>query len=304
MPVCGIEKAYIALLTSDTTGGLIYGTPAYYQNVQELDIKPKTNTDKAYAENRLVDQAAQFDSADVTMNLYDLISAQRAEILGQAIASAGGTVASSGDEAPFVAILYKSPLRKGAYRYGVLYKGQFQPDDMTMKGVEGKPDLSQVPKLIGTFQPTDYQFTDGTKVKHPWEYHVDTTDPNCPADIDDTWFDAVTVPGADITPPTVITTPLDAATSVAVTANMIWTFDEAIASACMTAANFFIMKAADGTLVAGALTIDGTGKIVTLDPTASLTAATPYIAICTTNVTDLAGNHLANTSITNFTTAS
>ena len=294
MPIVGVEKLYIATQTKDDLTGLTYDVPAYFPGIKEIGVKPKQNTEKLYAENILWDQATSFDSADVDITQADLTSAQRASILGQTIAAAGGVYAKGTDIAPYVAVLYKANLSGGGFRYGVLYKGAFGLPDDSMKGQEGKKDF-QVPKLSAIFQPTKYNGM--------WEYHVDSTDPNCPVGIDETWFTAVTIPTVDTIPPTVITTPVDAAAAIAVTANMIWTFNEAIDVARVTAANFFLMKASDGTLAPGALTIDGTSKIVTLDPTANLTAATPYIAICTTNVTDVAGNHIAGTSITNFTTA-
>lgn len=294
MPVIGIEKLYVAEQTKDDDIGLTYDTPVRFLGVQEVDMKPKQNTEKLYAENKLWDQATSLDSVDTTINLTDLTSSQRAMVLGQTIASEGGVYASADDLAPYVALLYKTNLSGGGYRYGVLYKGQFTLPQDSAKGQEGKV-VFQTPSISAIFQPT---INNGM-----WEYHVDTTDPNCPVDIDSTWFTAVKIPGADITPPTVTTTPADAATTVAVTANMVWTFNEAIDTNKVTAANFFLVKATDGTLIPGALTIDGTSEIVTLDPTSNLDAATAYIAICTTNVTDVAGNHLAATSITNFTTA-
>ena len=50
-----------------------------------------------------------------------------------------------------------------------------------------------------------------------------------------------------------------------------------------------LVKAADGSIVAGALTYTLATKTVTLDPTASLSAATPYI-LTVSRVRDLAGN--------------
>jgi len=294
MPIVGIEKLYVAKQTKDEVDGLTYDTPVYFPGVKELGIKPKQETTKLYGENKLWDQATTFDSADVNITQTDLTSAQRAFLLGQTLASTGGVYAKNTDIAPYVAVLYKANLSGGGFRYGVLYKGPFGLPDDSMKGQEGKKEF-QAPTLAAVFQPTIYNGM--------WEYHVDSTDPNCPADIDVTWFNAVIIPEVDTTAPTVSTTPADAAADVAVTANMVWTFDEAIDVTKVTPANFFLMKAADGSLVAGTLTIDGTNKIVTLDPTVNLTAATPYIAICTTNVTDVSGNNLAATSVTNFTTA-
>jgi phi13 family phage major tail protein len=294
--ITGIKKVYYALLTTDDVASLIYGTPVYLKGIQELGVKPKTNKDPLYAEDILYDQTVTFDSADVSMLLASLTSAERAVLLGQTTAAAGGVYARQEDEAPYVALLYKAAIRDG-YRYGVFYKGAFALFDETMRTKEGKTAFS-APSLAATFQPTIWEDADG---KHIWEYHVDTTDPNCPADIDSTWFAAVTVPTADITPPTVTVVPADAATGVAKTANIVWTFNEAIDPSKVTAANFILMEN-DGTIIPGALTLDGTGKIVTLDPTAALDGTTEYIAICTTNVTDLAGNRLAAASVANFTT--
>jgi len=296
MPIIGVEKAYIAPVTTDTVESLVFGTPVYYEGIKRLGIKPKQSTEKLYAEDQLWDQKTTFDSADVDIELADLSSAQRVVVLGQNTAAEGGVYAKGDDVAPYVAILYKAPLSTaGEYRYGVVYKGAFELPDDSIEGQEVKVKY-QTPKISGAFQPL--------KNNKMWEYHVDTTDPNCPVDIDDTWFASVTVPSADTTPPTVTVSPEDADDDVVITANIVWTFNEAIDTSKVTSSNFFLVKASDGTLVAGALSVDGTSKIVTLDPTASLTAGTDYIAICTSNVTDVSGNALEATEITNFTTAS
>jgi hypothetical protein len=107
----------------------------------------------------------------------------------------------------------------------------------------------------------------------------------------------------DTTAPTVTTVPVDAATAVAVSANIVWTFSEALRSSTVNDSNFILMKTSDGTIIPGALTLNGAKTIVTLDPTVNLSAATDYTAICTTNVKDLAGNALATNIATNFTTA-
>lgn len=107
----------------------------------------------------------------------------------------------------------------------------------------------------------------------------------------------------DSTPPSVSSVdPTDGAPAVVVSSNIVWTFNEAIQDASVNSSNFILMKASDGTTVAGTLSIDSTKKIVTLNPTVDLTAATAYIAVAT-NVKDLAGNIMAAPSITNFTTA-
>ena len=295
----GVEKLAVAMLTSDTAGGLVYGTPEYYPDVQKLSMKPKTNSSTLYTEGRLKLNQIDLDSIDVGITIAQLISAHKAALLGQTIASAGGVYMTQEDHAPYVAILYKAPI-VGGYRYGVIYKGRFGPYDEEYAQKEGKTTFG-APVLAATFLPTDYVTAAG---KHLVEYHVDTIDPNCPADIDTKWFQSVVVPEADTTIPTVTVSPADAATGVLPSANVIWTFSEAIDPAKVTSGNFMLFDASTGTLVPGALSLDSTPKIVALDPTANLTAGTAYIAVATKNITDFAGNALAANSITNFTTAS
>ena len=107
--------------------------------------------------------------------------------------------------------------------------------------------------------------------------------------------------GGDVIPPTAITVPADAAVSVAVTSNLTATFSEDIKATDVTSDNFILMEAADGTIVAGALTYASATKAVTFTPTVSLTAATAYIWMIS-NIRDLAGNK-ALPIIVNFTTA-
>lgn len=105
----------------------------------------------------------------------------------------------------------------------------------------------------------------------------------------------------DVIVPTVITVPADAAVAVVVSANLTATFSEDVNANDVTNDNFVLVKASDGTIVVGTLTYTAATKIVTFDPTDSLTAATPYIW-SVVNVRDTAGNRMAP-KIVNFTTA-
>jgi phi13 family phage major tail protein len=295
--VTGIEKLYVAKLLTDTLSAINYATPKYYEGVQEFDMKPKQNTEKQYAENKVRDQASSLDSVDVDLTLAALTSAQKAEILGQSIAAEGGVYAAQEDEAPYVAVLYKATI-KGGYRYGVIYKGMFTLPEDSLKTQEGKPQFIS-PKISAAFQPTIYQITgQDEKKKSLWEWHVDTTDPNCPDDIGGTWFNSVKFPTADTAALTVTTVPLNNATGVLGTASTVFTFSKAVLAETIIDSNVFLLKA--GIPVDTALTIDPTGKIVTLKPTANM-ATGIYTAICSKNVKSAAGVPLAATVTTNFT---
>ena len=104
---------------------------------------------------------------------------------------------------------------------------------------------------------------------------------------------------ADTTAPTVSSTvPADAATGIALNANITATFSEAMDPATITTATFTLKQGT--TVVSGAVTYVGT--TATFNPTSNLAASTTYTATVTTGVKDLAGNALASDYVWSFTT--
>ena len=305
----GICDLYVGNVV-DSENGLSATDIRHILTPQELAIKPKTNSDSAYAANRKVDSATVFDSADITMGIYDVDAKTQAFLLNESQPSEGGVVESAEDEADYKCVFYKTNLRRKktattrVTRYGWIYKIQFQPWDTSLKTLEGKPVLSSgAPSLTGSAQATDYSYeNEKGQTIHPWRWYVDDDDPNCPADIADTWAQYLHVPGADKTVPTVTTVPADEATAVAETSSVVWTFSKTIAQSKVNAGNFVVLKASDGSAVAGILAVDSTGKIVTFKPAENL-AAGAYIAIVSKNVTDTFGIALAGNTVINFTVA-
>ncbi|MDO8413107.1 MAG: ice-binding family protein [Gallionellaceae bacterium] len=104
---------------------------------------------------------------------------------------------------------------------------------------------------------------------------------------------------ADSTAPVVSSTiPLDAASGVAINANVSATFNETMDPATLTTATVTLKQGT--TAIAGAVTYSGT--TVTFNPTANLVASTTYTATVTTGAKDLAGNALATNKVWTFTT--
>jgi len=105
----------------------------------------------------------------------------------------------------------------------------------------------------------------------------------------------------DTVKPTVITIPADAATAIVVSSTLSALFSEDVKVTDINAENFILIKASDGSVIAGALNYTIATKTATFNPTVSLTAATPYIWLIS-RVKDNAGNIMLPI-ITNFTTA-
>lgn len=106
---------------------------------------------------------------------------------------------------------------------------------------------------------------------------------------------------ADTVKPTITTTPTDGATATLVSSTLTAVFSEDIRQQDITSDNFILLKASDGSIVAGALTYVAGTKTASFKPTVSLSTATPYIWTVA-RVRDLAGNTMLPV-VVNFTTA-
>jgi len=109
----------------------------------------------------------------------------------------------------------------------------------------------------------------------------------------------------DLVPPTLDSSvPADAATGVLATANVVLTFDKALdVQSAIDDANFVLLKTSDMSVVAKAITIDATHKIVTLNPSASLTAGAAYQWHVTKGVKSATGVALGAVETGTFTIA-
>lgn len=106
--------------------------------------------------------------------------------------------------------------------------------------------------------------------------------------------------GADVTPPTVLSTvPVNLATNVSVSANITANFSEAMNAATITAASFTLKQGVN--TVASAVSYAGT--TATLNPNTDLAFNTLYTATVTIAATDLADNALTVPVVWTFTTA-
>ena len=288
----GVESLYIAIMTTEDTleANAIYDTPVYVAPAIGINIQPQGNTSVLFADDGAIETESANGPVNVSINPSELPLDKRALILGAAYNAGTGVITHKAtDRPPYLALGFKSRKANGDYRYVWLLKGKaVRPQE----NYQTKTDNVQfnTPQLNLQFVRRKYDNADYVYADEP----VFTSGA--------IWFNDVYVPGTDTTPPTVTVSPVDGATNVSVSANIVWTFSEAINTACVTTRNFLVIKS-DGTVVAGALSVNGLGTIVTFDPTVNLAAASDYIAIATTNVRDLAGNALAAASVVNFTTA-
>jgi hypothetical protein len=117
------------------------------------------------------------------------------------------------------------------------------------------------------------------------------------------WYKVTDATG-DTTAPTVTeTSPTDPEAAFAVDANVAITFSERIQAGYINDTYFKMIKVSDGTAVAGALSVNAAGTIVTFNPTENLSAGAAYLFVVSKGIRDMQGNALAADTIINITTA-
>lgn len=289
--IVGIDQLHYAILTQDDVTAIVYQAPVAVGGLINVKVAPKSNSATLYADNRASETATALGEITMDIETKYLPLSVQAALLGHTIVN-GVVIRKSTDMAPYVAIGFRSLKSTGKYRYTWLYKGRFTVPDDQVKTQEDKPDF-QHQIIAGTFVMLDYNSN--------WKADGDEDEPGFVGGA--TWFNGVYGAPVDVIAPTVTTVPADGAAAVADASTVVWTFSEAINRNAVTAANFFVIAANAGTNVAGALAISADNTTVTFAPTGNFAAATAFIAVATTNVTDIAGNKLVANSLTNFTTA-
>jgi len=288
----GLSNLHYAILTSDTVSGVTYETPVSIPGIITANINPNSSSGVLYKDDGPGETYSSMGEVTVEIEVGDIPLETQAVLLGHTITS-GVLKRKTTDVAPYIALGFKSLKSNGSYRYVWLYKGKFQLPEINHQTKNDKVNF-QIPKMKSSFIRLDY---DESWIKQADEDHVDYV-----SSIGTGWFTAVEGV-ADTTAPTVTFVPLDAATSVAVDANIVLTFSEAIQASTAIVENFFIVKA-DGTNVPFAISIDDAHTIVTLNPTSNFDALSVYIAGVTKGgVKDIAGNAIASANVINFTTA-
>ncbi len=290
----GLDSFHYAPLLTDTTAGCSYDTPVAISGLITADVKANGGIDTQYADDGPAVNAASVGRQEIDIEFTNLPLSLRALLLGQTVTS--GVVGEKADDTPLdVAVGFRSLKSNGKYRYVWYLKGNFALPDDKYKTKEEKTNFNtQGMKFIGLRRNYDGLY----------KYAVDEDDPAVPADIITNWFNAVPVAIAEPNALTLTTVPADNDVAVDVAANLTFTYSNAIKDGQLTDDYFYLVKAADGTKVEAAMSIDSAKKVVTLDPKVNLTALTEYIAVASGLVTDIYGQKLAaGTTIVNFKTA-
>ena len=292
----GVDNLYYALITTDTSSEYIAGTPVYLAPVAEIAGSPEIDNTTTYYDNKAANNFVTEGKTELTITVANIPANVMATLLGKSYDEATGRVYDSGEATPpAVAVGFRYNMGANGYRYYWYLNGTFSGGT---EDAQSKADKIEVKTYDLTYEAvtTSHEWTidgESTSLKRVF---ADTANNAFNAE---GWFDQVQTPSTSSAPPAIALSsivPADDATSVAVSSTVVLTFNNKIAEDNVT----LISNA--GVIVAATKSYDTTGKILTITPSTSLSAATSYI-VSVAGVVDVYGQKLTAMA-TNFTTAS
>ncbi len=179
----GLKDLHYALLTSDDSSGAVYDVPKSIVGAITATITPTVNNATLYADDGAAETASALGEITVALNAKDLPKQVQADLLGLTVNADGVLIRSADDNAPYVAIGFRSVKSNGEYRYSWLYKGKFQPQAQNYQ-TKGDTPSFQTPTINAVFVKREHD--------NQWQAEVDAddetiTDPT----IITNWFNAV-----------------------------------------------------------------------------------------------------------------
>ncbi len=279
--VIGVDQLYIAEVLTDTAATFTCDTPEWLAPLAELRLEPAVNSETQYADNQAYDSLDSVGETKIAAIITDLPAIQYAKVMGQVFDATTGRIYEREGIPPYFALGFRSLKSNGKYRYYWFMKCKFGVPKEEAVTKTDTPNFKTKELAITAIKPVHKWDLGGSitdSVKRVWG-DEDTDSFSATG-----WFTQVQVPG--VASPSALalssSDPTDGASSVAVTKTITLTFNNALPADAI--ANVVVVKA-DGTAVACTNSLDTTKKIMTVNPSADLDAASTYIV--TYGVTDI-----------------
>lgn len=295
--ITGCDSLYVAKILSDTAAAYTTDTPRYFAPLSELKHDAKADSAVSYYDNSGMFVYPYEGEAADEATISGLPEQDYAEVTGKTYSAASGIVFDSGDPmySPYYALGYR--VQCGSVtKFRWLLKGLFVPGSESIKTKGEKVDPQG---LTLTFKPvkTIHQWTiakpgDATKTITTGLKVVRADTSQASFIGGDNWFSQVQTPDT-IGAPSALSfaaAPANNATSVLATVKPMLTFNNVLTDYSG------ITLVGNGTLVTASVTVDSTGKIITIAPSSALTSGATY-TIVLAGVTDVFGQVLATQSL-------
>jgi phi13 family phage major tail protein len=179
----GLSSLYYATLTSDASGGVVYGTPTIITGIITANINPNSVMETLFADDGPLEVATQLGNIEFELNVADIPLNIQAILLGHSIA-AGIMERVASDTPPWVAIGFKALKSNGNYRYVWLYKGKFRQPELNHDTKDDSVNF-QTLTIVGHFVKRDYD--------DKWLKQADEDESGYQAATGTNWFNNTTI---------------------------------------------------------------------------------------------------------------
>lgn len=180
MALVGLKNLVYAVMTDEKTE--TYGAVKSIAGAIDADIKPSINSSDLYADDGLSETRSALGKIEVSLTVKDVPKTALTDLLGHTVDANGVLIKKSSDNAPYVAIGFKSLKSNGEYRYKWLFKGKFTLPEEKHKTQEEKLEY-QTQQITATFMRREKD--------EQWEASVDSDDTGIGETVISGWFTKV-----------------------------------------------------------------------------------------------------------------
>ena len=292
----GVDSVYASIITEDSVDNYIAATPEYFAPTSEISAESEIENTPTYYDNVPGFNYVTEGVTTLTCTFSGVPAPLAAKYLGKHYDAATGRVLDTGiPTPPDVALAFRFNKGPDGYRYYQYLKGNFSGGTEEAGTKTNSVDIRTY-QMTYTAVATTHKWPIGGEQKPLKRIFADTTDAAFTGAAN--WFTQVQTPETAAPPATlalVSSVPADDATGVAVGASVALTFNNMIGSVSA------LLLGPSMEPVAAAITFDSARKVVTITPSAPLTAASAYTLVLA-QATDVFGQTIKDHIIT-FTTA-
>lgn len=186
----GLKDLYYAPITEDASGNETYGTPVKIAPAITAALNFEWDEFELHADDKIEDDLRQFKRGTISLGVSAITSATAAYLTGATVDSNGCLVDAVEDEAPYVAIGFRSLTTKGTYEYVWLYRVKFAVPNRSYN-TKGDSISAVTPTIEGKIYKRNKPDSRGKTV---WRNTVTEGESSNSATVISTWFTAVPEP--------------------------------------------------------------------------------------------------------------
>lgn len=190
MATIGLDQLYYSKITEGANGDETFATPVQLAKAISAGITVDVNEATLFADDAEAESVKAFKSGKLTLGVDDIGVTAAQDLTGAAIDDNGVLVASTEDQAPYVAIGFRALKANGKYRYFWLYRVKFAVPSTNL-ATKGDSIAFQTPTIEGTIMRRNKVDGNG---RHPWKTEVTEGATGVTEATINTWFTKVYEP--------------------------------------------------------------------------------------------------------------